>query len=144
MVAGGSAHAECTHSHGLSLHPYDGRGIYGQRFCPLHVPQVRHRRRRRWPLLPACIRTISTMCPRKHESSTLLSISSYHSFFRCRSLRTPANTFVMNLAISDWLMMTKIPIIIYQSFLNGPALGAWGELRCLFGGVHPTTRRILR
>lgn len=45
---------------------------------------------------------------------------------RCRSLRTPANNFVMNLAISDWLMMTKIPIIIHNSLHNGPALGDWG------------------
>lgn len=45
---------------------------------------------------------------------------------RCRSLRTPANNFVMNLAIGDLLMMAKIPIIIHNSLHNGPALGEWG------------------
>lgn len=38
----------------------------------------------------------------------------------------------MNLAFSDWLMMTKTPIVLYNSLHKGPALGSWGEyLTCL-------------
>ncbi|GAB0096250.1 Opsin [Sergentomyia squamirostris] len=44
-------------------------------------------------------------------------------FCRCRSLRTPANTLVINLALSDLGMMAKIPVVIYNSFNHGPALG---------------------
>ncbi|KAJ6643342.1 Opsin Rh3, partial [Pseudolycoriella hygida] len=44
-------------------------------------------------------------------------------FLRCRSIRTPCNTLIFNLAISDFIMLAKAPIVIYNSFKLGPALG---------------------
>lgn len=48
-------------------------------------------------------------------------------FFRCKKLRTPANALIMNLAVSDFLMMSKMPIFIYNSIYLGPALGEYGN-----------------
>ncbi|KAG4077086.1 hypothetical protein HA402_016073 [Bradysia odoriphaga] len=46
-----------------------------------------------------------------------------YMFIRCRSIRTPCNTLIINLAISDFFMLAKAPIVIYNSFKLGPALG---------------------
>lgn len=43
-----------------------------------------------------------------------------------KSLRTPSNVFVINLALCDFLMMSKTPIFIYNSFNHGYALGSAG------------------
>ncbi|XP_046993601.1 opsin, ultraviolet-sensitive [Schistocerca americana] len=47
-------------------------------------------------------------------------------FSSAKSLRTPSNMFVVNLAICDFLMMLKTPIFIYNSFNTGYALGHLG------------------
>ncbi|CAB0002283.1 unnamed protein product [Nesidiocoris tenuis] len=47
-------------------------------------------------------------------------------FSTARSLRTPSNIFVVNLAICDFVMMLKTPIFIYNSFNLGFALGHVG------------------
>jgi len=47
-------------------------------------------------------------------------------FSTAKSLRTPSNTFVVNLAICDFIMMLKTPIFIYQSFTRGFTLGWLG------------------
>ncbi|XP_068149811.1 opsin, ultraviolet-sensitive [Drosophila tropicalis] len=44
-------------------------------------------------------------------------------FSNRKSLRTPANILVMNLAICDFLMLVKCPIAIYNNIKEGPALG---------------------
>ncbi|XP_012259996.2 opsin, ultraviolet-sensitive [Athalia rosae] len=44
-------------------------------------------------------------------------------FCAAKSLRTPSNMFVVNLAICDFFMMLKAPIFIYNSFNTGFALG---------------------
>ncbi|CAD7082265.1 unnamed protein product [Hermetia illucens] len=60
-------------------------------------------------------------------------------FLRCKSLRTPANTLVLNLAVSDFLMMSKIPIAIYNCFHCGPALGdSWCKFYGFAGGLTGT------
>ncbi|XP_017772288.1 PREDICTED: opsin, blue-sensitive-like [Nicrophorus vespilloides] len=46
-------------------------------------------------------------------------------FIRCKRLRTPALTLIVNLAFSDIMMMTKLPIFIYNSIYMGPALGEY-------------------
>ena len=38
----------------------------------------------------------------------------------------------MNLAISDFFMLFKCPIVIYNSFRLGPALGDWGKCVSLY------------
>lgn len=48
-------------------------------------------------------------------------------FANRKSLRTPANILVMNLAICDFLMLAKCPIAIYNNIKEGPALGDAGE-----------------
>nr|QWV42649.1 ultraviolet sensitive opsin [Astenopholis sp. CRS 2021] len=44
-------------------------------------------------------------------------------FSAARSLRTPSNMFVVNLAFCDFIMMAKAPIFIYNSFNRGFAAG---------------------
>lgn len=46
--------------------------------------------------------------------------------FSAKSLRTPSNVFVVNLALCDFVMMAKTPIFIYNSFNHGYALGSMG------------------
>ncbi|KAF8773670.1 Opsin like protein [Argiope bruennichi] len=53
-------------------------------------------------------------------------------FMVARSLRTPANMFVIALAMADLLMMAKTPVFIYNSFNLGPA---FGNLGCIIYGV---------
>nr|XP_021188534.2 opsin, ultraviolet-sensitive isoform X2 [Helicoverpa armigera] len=61
-------------------------------------------------------------------------------YLRCRSLRTPGNILVANLALSDFLMLAKTPIFIFNSFNLGPALGKTGCLIYGFvGGLTGTT-----
>ncbi|XP_059612636.1 opsin, ultraviolet-sensitive [Phlebotomus argentipes] len=62
-----------------------------------------------------------------------------YMFYRCRTLRTPANTLVINLALSDLGMMAKIPVVIYNSFHYGPALGSLAcQLYGFIGGLTGT------
>ncbi|KAI8424368.1 hypothetical protein MSG28_002895 [Choristoneura fumiferana] len=49
-----------------------------------------------------------------------------HGCCRCRSLRTPGNILVANLALSDFFMLAKTPVFIFNSFNLGPALGKTG------------------
>lgn len=51
--------------------------------------------------------------------------------FRCRSLRTPANILVVNLAFSDLLMMMEMPAFVYNSIHLGPATGQTGNGDCM-------------
>ncbi|XP_028030977.1 opsin, ultraviolet-sensitive-like [Bombyx mandarina] len=61
-------------------------------------------------------------------------------YFRCRSLRTPGNILVANLALSDFMMLAKTPIFIFNSFNLGPALGKTGCVIYGFvGGLTGTT-----
>lgn len=53
-----------------------------------------------------------------------------------KSLRTPANILVMNLAICDFLMLAKCPIAIYNNIKEGPALGDTGTCE---GGYQYST-----
>ncbi|XP_065358973.1 opsin Rh3 [Calliphora vicina] len=47
-------------------------------------------------------------------------------FTAAKSLRTPSNMLVVNLALCDFFMMAKTPIFIYNSFKRGFALGNMG------------------
>nr|QWV42679.1 ultraviolet sensitive opsin [Pempsamacra sp. CRS 2021] len=47
-------------------------------------------------------------------------------FSSAKSLRTPSNMFVVNLAFCDFMMMLKAPIFIYNSFHHGFAAGILG------------------
>lgn len=47
-------------------------------------------------------------------------------FSSAKSLRTPSNVFVVNLAICDFMMMLKTPIFIYNSFTKGFTTGHLG------------------
>ncbi|XP_076327380.1 opsin, ultraviolet-sensitive-like [Tachypleus tridentatus] len=57
-----------------------------------------------------------------------------------KTLRTPSNFLVVNLAISDFFMLAKMPIFIYNSFHQKPALGVWGcQLYGFVGGMTGTS-----
>ncbi|XP_037906577.1 opsin Rh4-like isoform X4 [Hermetia illucens] len=57
-------------------------------------------------------------------------------FLRAKSLRTPSNIFVLNLAICDFIMMCKTPIFIYNSFHRGFALGKfWCQVFAFVGSL---------
>lgn len=49
-----------------------------------------------------------------------------------KSLRTPSNMFVINLALMDFIMMLKTPVFILNSFNDGPV---WGKLGCDIYGL---------
>ncbi|ODM99064.1 Opsin, ultraviolet-sensitive [Orchesella cincta] len=53
-------------------------------------------------------------------------------FSSCKSLRTPGNFLVVNLAICDFIMMLKTPIFISNSFNEGPL---YGRLGCEIFGI---------
>ncbi|XP_071448172.1 opsin, blue-sensitive [Hetaerina americana] len=48
------------------------------------------------------------------------------TFFTTKSLRTPSNTFVVNLAIFDALMMSKLPMFVLNSAVEGQIFGKIG------------------
>lgn len=48
-------------------------------------------------------------------------------FHRSSNVRTPANNLILNLAISDFIIMLEAPIFIYNSLNFGPASGELGE-----------------
>ncbi|XP_047489068.1 opsin, ultraviolet-sensitive-like [Penaeus chinensis] len=48
-------------------------------------------------------------------------------FTSAKSLRTPSNMFVVNLALLDFIMMLKTPVFIINSFNEGPI---WGKFGC--------------
>ncbi|XP_052129432.1 opsin, ultraviolet-sensitive-like isoform X2 [Frankliniella occidentalis] len=50
-----------------------------------------------------------------------------YMFCRCRSLRSPANILIANLAISDFFLLAKMPVFIYNSMYFGPILGQIGN-----------------
>ncbi|XP_050520533.1 opsin, ultraviolet-sensitive-like [Daktulosphaira vitifoliae] len=57
-------------------------------------------------------------------------------YIRCKSLQTPANVLIINLAVSDFFMVAKSPVVIYNSIYQGPALGKLGcKLYGFFGGL---------
>ncbi|XP_068631005.1 opsin, ultraviolet-sensitive-like [Battus philenor] len=63
-----------------------------------------------------------------------------YMYFRCRTLRTPGNILVANLALSDFIMLAKTPIFIFNSFNFGPALGKPGcVIYGFLGGLTGTT-----
>ena len=47
-------------------------------------------------------------------------------FSTAKSLRTPSNIFIVNLAICDFIMMLKTPVFIYNSFHRGFMMGHLG------------------
>nr|ANN11835.1 ultraviolet wavelength sensitive opsin 2 [Chrysochroa saundersii tonkinensis]APY20580.1 ultraviolet sensitive opsin 2 [Chrysochroa saundersii tonkinensis] len=56
-------------------------------------------------------------------------------FSSAKTLRTPSNMFIVNLAFSDFVMMLKTPIFIYNSFNRG---FAGGFVSCQIFGVMGT------
>nr|BAQ54902.1 opsin, short-wavelength sensitive type [Epiophlebia superstes] len=48
------------------------------------------------------------------------------TFFTTKSLRTPSNSFVANLAIFDTLMMSKLPVFVMNSVVEGQLFGKIG------------------
>ncbi|XP_063217984.1 opsin, ultraviolet-sensitive-like isoform X2 [Bacillus rossius redtenbacheri] len=58
---------------------------------------------------------------------------------RCRSLRTPGNILVVNLAVSDCLLVGETSMLIYNSLHRGPALGDVGcQVYGFVGGLAGT------
>ncbi|XP_026820091.1 melanopsin-like isoform X1 [Rhopalosiphum maidis] len=60
-------------------------------------------------------------------------------YIKCKSLQTPANVLIMNLAVSDFIMLAKTPVFIYNSYYQGPTLGKLGcQIYGFFGGLTGT------
>ncbi|XP_063600712.1 opsin, ultraviolet-sensitive-like [Penaeus indicus] len=47
-------------------------------------------------------------------------------FLTSKSLRTPSNMLIVNLALADFVMMLKTPVFIINSFNEGPVMGRLG------------------
>ncbi|KAF8793839.1 Opsin like protein [Argiope bruennichi] len=63
-----------------------------------------------------------------------------HLKSRTRRLRKPSNYLVINLAVTDVIMLHKIAIFIYNSFAGGPAAGPhWCTYYGLIGGLSGTS-----
>ncbi|KAJ1523358.1 hypothetical protein ONE63_001227 [Megalurothrips usitatus] len=59
-----------------------------------------------------------------------------YMFWRCRSLHSPANILIANLAISDFFLLAKMPVFIYNSMYFGPILGQLGnDIYGFLGGL---------
>ncbi|XP_055626715.1 opsin Rh4 isoform X2 [Toxorhynchites rutilus septentrionalis] len=60
-------------------------------------------------------------------------------FIKFKTLRTPANYLVINLAISDFVIMLEAPLFVYNSFHQGPAIGnTWCTVYALLGAYGGT------
>uniref|UniRef100_A0A1I8M9E2 G-protein coupled receptors family 1 profile domain-containing protein n=1 Tax=Musca domestica TaxID=7370 RepID=A0A1I8M9E2_MUSDO len=60
-------------------------------------------------------------------------------FFRCKSLRTSPYMLVLNLAISDFIIVFKCPLAALNNYMNGPVLGDWGcRIYGFVGGLSGT------
>ncbi|XP_052566718.1 opsin, ultraviolet-sensitive isoform X1 [Culex pipiens pallens] len=60
-------------------------------------------------------------------------------FFKFKSLRTPANYLVINLAVADFLIMLEAPIFVYNSYHLGPAFGnTFCTIYSLLGAIGGT------
>ncbi|XP_065089230.1 opsin Rh4 isoform X2 [Ochlerotatus camptorhynchus] len=60
-------------------------------------------------------------------------------FFRFKSLRTPANYMVINLAFADFVIMLEAPLFVYNSYHQGPATGnIWCTIYATLGAVGGT------
>lgn len=69
-------------------------------------------------------------------------------FLGCKSLRTPSNMFIVSLACTDFLMMAKTPIFIYNSFGLGPVTGltscrVYGVLGAISGAGGASTNALI-
>ncbi|XP_073838743.1 G protein-coupled receptor family protein rhodopsin 7 isoform X2 [Musca autumnalis] len=60
-------------------------------------------------------------------------------FFKCKSLRTSPYMLVLNLAISDFIIVFKCPLAALNNYMNGPVLGDWGcRMYGFIGGLSGT------
>ncbi|CAB0005616.1 unnamed protein product [Nesidiocoris tenuis] len=60
----------------------------------------------------------------------------FYLIVRCKSLRTPSNVLVANLAVADFFMMSRGPIFIYNCLNFGPITGYIGcQLYGVVGGL---------
>lgn len=61
-------------------------------------------------------------------------------FASSRSLRTPSNLFILNLALSDFCMVGILVVYVHNAFHDGPAAGKFGcDLYGFVSGVAGTT-----
>ncbi|ETN63380.1 ultraviolet-sensitive opsin [Anopheles darlingi] len=86
---------------------------------------------------------VGSSSPWNHEAREAAQCVPLHSHERgsaqYRSLRTPANYLVVNLAVADLLIMLEAPLFIYNSIYQGPAFGSIGcTVYALMGAIGGT------
>ncbi|XP_061394943.1 opsin-2, partial [Musca vetustissima] len=60
-------------------------------------------------------------------------------FVKCKNLRTSPYMLVLNLAISDFIIVFKCPLAALNNYMNGPVLGDWGcRIYGFIGGLSGT------
>ncbi|XP_045121530.1 melanopsin-like [Portunus trituberculatus] len=61
-------------------------------------------------------------------------------FISSRALRSPSNLFILNLAVSDFLLVSMMSAVVHNSLLEAPAMGRVGcDLYGFIGGLSGTT-----
>ncbi|XP_013114216.2 opsin Rh4 isoform X1 [Stomoxys calcitrans] len=62
-----------------------------------------------------------------------------YMFLRCKSLRTSPYLLVLNLAISDFIIVVKSPFAVFNNYMRGPVLGDLGcRIYGFIGGLSGT------
>ncbi|XP_075163630.1 G protein-coupled receptor family protein rhodopsin 7 [Haematobia irritans] len=62
-----------------------------------------------------------------------------YMFLRCKTLRTSPYLLVLNLAISDFIIVFKCPLAAFNNYMRGPILGDWGcRIYGFIGGFSGT------
>nr|QWV42658.1 ultraviolet sensitive opsin [Eulasia bombylius] len=126
MILLNSTNLDIARSFRRVMEPNGGRKMLGWNVPPeelIHIPE-------HWLVYPAPEDSLHYLLAMVYVAFFVMAILGnglvIWIFSAAKSLRTPSNMFVVNLAFCDFMMMAKAPIFIYNSFYTGFAAGQLG------------------